>query len=238
MIKILTKARKRKFSLIIITLFIAIGLVFYLFLNLFSIFDVSNYRNFDDFTIDYSQGFGGINVDFRMSYRNEASFGSRLIFQTISSEEIEEIGITKVSYDVYKDELLAFDNELVFSVPVTEGYDIFIITAVALNNNISCIGAIDAEFDVEGIIQYETINFVLNIIMPINPYEIRQSHLINLIWIEFGLGASIAVFIGIILRTIQIWRRESTYTEEEKEKDREYFDYIGDKLEEYKKKSS
>ncbi|MFX0040936.1 MAG: hypothetical protein ACFFCY_16615 [Promethearchaeota archaeon] len=214
------------------------GFVFYLFTNLFVIFDVTRYNTNDNYTIDYAQGYGGVNVDFRMNYRYYNSFNSRLIFHTISSGEVEEIGITRVSYDIYKDMSFMFDNNLVFSTPVTEGYDFYVVGNVQLHDNISCIGFIDAQFNVEGIVHNERFNFTLSIIMPVNPIEINGAYLMNLIWAEYGLGVLLAVLIGLIFRTIQIWRRESSYAEEDKKKDGEFWQYIGEKLEEFKKETS
>ena len=74
--------------------------------------------------------------------------------------------------------------------------------------------------------------------MPVNPLEIRYSHLQNSIWVGFGLGIVQLVLIGLIFRTILTWKREATYSEEEKKKDQEFFSYIGDKVKELKKESS
>lgn len=238
MIKILTKQRKRKLSLILIALFIALGVNLYFFVNLFNIFDVTHYRTNDDFTIDYNQGFGGINVDFRITHDRFAQFDSILIFQTISSEDVEEIGITEVSFDVYRDERLIWYNDLDFTDPVKYDYDSFVIVGIHLHDNISCRGAIKAKFNVEGIVQNETINFILSIIMPVNPLEIRDVYFWNLIWIEYGLGVLLIVLIGFITKIIQTWRREATYTEEEKIRDDEFWEYIDEKLEKFKKDSS
>jgi len=231
----LTKNRKRRLTITLIALSIALGTSFYFFINLFWIYDVSHYRTVNDFTIDYSEGYGGVQVAFRISYRNYAYFNSLLIFETISSQDVEEIGITRVSYDIFRDNQFLRDNILDFPEPIMEGIDSFIISGIGLHDNISCIGYIDAQFNVSGIVQYERIDFILSIIMPVNPLEIRQVHLMNLIWAEYGLGILIVVLLIFFFRIIQIWRREATYTPEEKKKDREFFEYIGDKLEEFKK---
>ena len=173
-----------------------------------------------------------------MSHRIDDSFDSALIFQTISSEDIEEIGITEVSYDIYRDDQRVWYHALNFPEPFTYGIDSFIINDINLHDEISCIGTIDAQFNVEGIVQNETINFIISIIMPVNPLEIRYSHLQNSIWVGFGLGIVQLVLIGLIFRTILTWKREATYSEEAKEKDQEYFNYIGDKVKELKKESS
>ena len=238
MIKILTKKRKRRLSLILIIFIIALGVNLYFFINLFRIFDVTHYRTNDDFTIDYGQEFGGINVDFRMTHSRFVQFDSILIFQTISSGDVEEIGITRVSFDIYRGNQLIWYNDLDFTEPVKYDYDSFILNGIHRHDNISCIGVIDAKFNVEGIVQNETINFLLNIIMPINPLEIRDIYFWNLIWIEYGLGVLLLVFIGLIFKTIQTIRREASYTEEEKKRDEEFWDYIDDKLEQFKKKDS
>ncbi len=232
MVKILTRKRKRKSLLIIIVLCIASGFVLYFLVNLSRFFDVSHYRTINDFTIDYNRGFGGTNLDFQISYRNYASFDSTLIFQTISSEEIEEIGITKVSYDIYRDEELIYYNDLNFPEPFTYRFDSFIINDINIHDNISCIGTINAQFNIGGIVQNETFNFILSIIMPVNPLEIRYSHLQNSLWAGFGLVVAQLVIIGLISRIIMRWKREATYSEEAKKKDQEFFDYIRDKLKE------
>lgn len=213
------------------------GLSLYFFVNLYRIFDVSNYRKDGDYIINYSQGFGGVSVEFRMSHSNLNSFNSRIIFDTISSEDIEVIGIIKVDYDIYRDEQHIYFNELDFTEPILNGHDFFVVVGVDLHDNVSCVGTIDMKFDVEGIMQNETINFLLSIVMPVNPVEIRNTHLMNLIWGEFGLGVVIVVLLGSIIRTIWMWRSDSKYSEEEQKKDREFFDYIGNKLNSQRKES-
>ena len=156
----------------------------------------------------------------------------------MSSENVEEIGITEVSFDVYRNNQRIWDRDLDFTDPVKYDYDSFVINGIHLHDNISCIGAIKAKFNVEGIVQNETINFVLSIIMPVNPLEIRDVYLWRLIWVEYGLGVLLIVLIGFITKIIQTWRREATYTEEEKIRDEEFWEYIDDKLEKFKKDSS
>ncbi len=238
MIKILTKKRKRRLSLVLIALFVALAFNLFFFINLFRIFDVTRYRATDDFTISYNQGFGGIEVDFRMTHSRFAQFDSILIFQTKSSEDIEEIGITEVSYDIYIGNRIIWYQDLDFTEPVKYDYDSFILSGIHKHDNISCIGAINAKFNVEGFVQNETINFVLSIIMPVSPLEIRDIYFFNLIWIEYGLGILLIVLIGFITKIIQTWRREATYTEVEKKRDEEFWEYIDEKLEKFKKDSS
>lgn len=238
MIRILTKKKKRRLSLILIALIIVLGITFYFFINLFNIFDVTNYRTDDDFTIEYNEGYGGINVDFRITHVRFALFDSILIFKTISSNNIEEIGITKVSFEVYRDEELVWFNDLEFTEPIIYDYDSFYINNVHLHDNISCIGEINTEFNVSGIVQYETINFRLNIIMPVNPLDIKDVYFWNLIWIEYGLGVILVVLIGFITKIIQTWRRGAKYIEEEKIRDEEFWEYVDEKLEKFKKDKS
>ncbi|MEE9376846.1 MAG: hypothetical protein V3V33_02285 [Candidatus Lokiarchaeia archaeon] len=225
-------------SLVLIALLVALVFNLFFFINLFRIFDVTRYRTKDDFTISYNQEFGGIEVDFRMTHSRFAQFDSILIFKTISSEDIEEIGITEVSYDIYTDDQLIWYNDLNFNEPVKYDYDSFILNGIHQHDNISCVGAINAKFNVEGIVQNETINFVLSIIMPVNPLEIRDVYFWNLIWIEYGLGVLLIVLIGFITKVIQTWRREATYTEAEKKREEKFWEYIDDKLEKFKKDSS
>ena len=234
----LNKKKKRKLLLTIILSIIASCIVLSLFFILPQSLDVSNYRSTNDFIIEYSEGFSGVNIDFRMSHRIENSFDTLFIFQTISSADIEEIGITEVTYDIFRDEDLIWVHSLDFTDPLTYGYNSFVLQNIGLNNNISCRGTINAQFNVVGIIQEETFDFILNIIMPINPYEIRNTHLLNSIWIYSGLGIGLLVLIGLIYRTANTWRREVKYSDEEIKKDRDYFDYISYKVKESKKNSS
>jgi hypothetical protein len=192
----------------------------------------------NNFTIDYSQGYGGVSVDFRMSYRIYASFNSRLIFHTISSQNIEVIGITKINYDIYRDHQHIWYNDFDFIEPILSGIDSFVLSGINLHNNVSCRGTVDVQFNVSGVVQYEKINFALNIIMPVNPYEIRQVYLMNLIWGEYGLGIVTFILLGLIVRTVQMWRREATYTEEDKKMDENFYNYLVDKLNKQRKESS
>jgi len=237
LIEILPKKRKRYFITVVIVLFIATGFNLYFFINLFNIFDVQNYKTNDNFTVDYGEGYGGVNVNFQISHRYFADFDSLLIFRTISSANIEEIGITGISYDIYSDNTVVWFHDFDYTSPVTYDYDSFVIGGINQYDNISCFGTIKAQFNVEGIIQNETIPFILSIIMPVNPLEIRDIHMMNLIWVEYGLGILLLVLLGSIFKTIQILRREVTYKHDEIKRDKEFWDYIDDKLNQFKKES-
>ncbi len=229
---------KKKLSLKIIILIISTGIVLSLFFILPNYFDVSNYRTTNDFTIEYSEGFSGVNVDFRMSHRIGDSFDTLLIYQTISSADIEQIGIIDMIYDVYRDEDLIYFNDLDFTEPRIYGYNSFIFPNIDQYNNISCSGTIRAQFNVSGIIQEETFNFVVSIIMPVEPIEIRNQYLLNSILIYTGLSFGLLILIGLIYRNITTWKHEIRYTDEEIKKDKEFFDYLSSKAKQGKKNSS
>ncbi|MFX1570966.1 MAG: hypothetical protein ACFFCV_21715 [Promethearchaeota archaeon] len=234
----LDKKKKRKLLLKLLLSIFASGIVLSLFFILPHYLDVSNYRSTNDLIIEHNEGFSGVNIDFRMSHRIGNSFDTLLIYQTISSADIEEIGITDITYDIYRDEDLIWIDDLDFSEPMMYVDRSLILQNIGLYNNITCIGTIKAQFNVEGTSQEETFDFVLSIFMPVNPHEIRSTYLLNSIWIYTGLGFGLLVLIGLIYRTTNEWRREIKYSDEEIKKDRDYFDYISYKVKENKKKST
>ncbi len=231
MIKILTKNKKRQYLLLIIALCLASGFLLYLLIDLSNILNFTNYRTEENYVAGYSPGYGGVNVAFHLDYRRDDTFDSTIYFHTISSQDVEAIGITRVDYDIVRDGNLIFFDEFLFSEPVANLDNFFVVQDVSLHDNISCIGMIDAKFDVEGIVQNETFGFSLSIIVPVNPVEIRNSYLLGFIWAEFGVGAGFVFCVGFTYRIVRIWRIEASFPEEERKKDREFFEYIGNNLE-------
>lgn len=230
-IKISAKRKKNRIIIIII-LIIASGFDLFLIFNLYNIFDVRHYNTKKNYTIDYSQGTGGIWLGFYLSHEVGDQFSGNLVFKTTSSGDVEVVGISSFNFNVYKDEDLSGSGYNTFIEPIEYYNYPLIINAVEKNHNISCRGNVDMKFNVGGVIQNETINFEISIIMPIDPAEIVNLHDISLFWVEILLIISLIVMISYIGKIIISEKRKSRYSKEMKKRDEKFWDYIRKKSEE------
>jgi hypothetical protein len=221
-----------KLWLFLIILLISVGVIFYYVINIFTILGKNQFDTHKDYTIDYSQGSGRIYIDFQIKYDSENSFLSKIVFQTTSTGDVEEIGISYFSFNVFVDVNFRSTEQENFIDPVTTYDYLFSISGIYKNNIILCEGYFDVKFNVNDVVQNETINFNLSIKMPIEPNQIFFESDLPAIWIEMILFISLAVIAIFISKTIKKLRYEIIYPEKHKKRDDEFWDYIRKKAEE------
>lgn len=186
----------------------------------------------EDYTIDYSQGSGGIDIDFQLVHNKSNYFFSHLIYKTTSTGDVEDIGIVHFDFDVEVNEIFRQSQERTFIDPVTYYDHSFSLPNIFKGDLITCIGEVDVKFDVNDIIQNETINFEISIEITIDPSGSSWESELNLIWIEVLLISILIIMIGFIFKIIKIIRYEVTYPVEEKKRDEEFLEFIKKKTKE------
>lgn len=231
-IKISAERNKNRKIIFMMILIIASGIDLFFIFNLYNIFGVGDYETKKNYTIDYSQGTGGIKLGFYLSHNVADQFSGNLVFRTTSSGDVEVVGISTFNFNVYRDEYLSGSGVCNFTEPVEYYNYPLIINAVEKNHNLSCRGDVDVKFDVGGVIQNETIHFEISIIMPIDPIEIRNLYDISLFGVEILLIIILIAMIGYIGKIIISEKRKSRYPEEMKKRDEKFWDYIHNKSEE------
>lgn len=185
-----------------------------------------------DYTIDYSQGSGGIDIDFQLVHNKSNYFFCHLIYKTTSTGDVEEIGIVHFDFDILVNAMFRQSQERTFIDPVTYYDHSFSLPNIFKGDLITCIGEVDVKFDVNDIIQNETINFEISIEITIDPSGSSWESELNLIWIEVLLISILIIMIGFIFKIIKIIRYEVTYPVEEKKRDEEFLEFIKKKTKE------
>jgi hypothetical protein len=214
-------------------LFILSGVVLYYIFNIFTILDIRDFGTHDSYTINYSQGSGRLNLNFKISHDKENDFTAEVIFQTTSTGNVEDIGITSFNFDIEVNEYHKTNEYDTFIDPLTYHQNSFYIYGIHKDNLVDCIGDVDVTFNDDGVLQYETISFKLSIYMPIDPNQGFFQRDLSGIAIEVALFISLVTIIGGITKIIKKLKFQAVYPEKEKKRDNDFWNFIEKKAEEH-----
>ncbi len=194
-------------------------------------------REFDShrsYTVNYSQGSGYLNVDFKITHDREYDFQAELILRTTTTGNVEEIGITNYQFEVNVDEEFRLTRQESYVNPLISHRETFLIAGIYRDSLTICEGDVDVQFNVNEVVQNETINFEIAIRMPIDPALRFFEHDVLGVWIEVILFIVLGVLIISISKVIKKVRYEVVYPEKEKKRDNEFWNFIEKKAEKQK----
>lgn len=228
--------RSRKIKRLFITLFlllVSLGGTITLLTFAWSRYGISEFETQKSYDINYIQGTGSVNLKFQLQHDMAYTLHSWLILQTTSTGGVENVGISYIRVNIYLDDQVKASDQKSFNEPVK-----FYHVSLGIDNvfkdetNVSCRGRVDVKFNVDNIIQNETILFEMSIVIPIDPAKTFYEQDLPIIWIIFLLLLAVITIMGFIFRTIRLIRFEYGYTEEERKRDEEFFGYISKKKKE------
>ncbi|MFX0082487.1 MAG: hypothetical protein ACFE94_12125 [Candidatus Hodarchaeota archaeon] len=178
--------------------------------------------------VNYSEGSGGLRVNLRIDYQEEERYSGTLTLHTTSNGDVENIGISYIYYYIYVNSMTSKFNERNLNPPITSfstNYTFYFDG----DDNITVVGNAIAKFNVQGIVQNETINFDVSYFVPLSPSEISYQTEYPLIWLEVLDIVCMIVLIYAIVKIVKSIKHDLLYTEEEKKKDEAFFKYIKEK---------
>ncbi len=221
-------------SLLLLILVILVGVVIYQIVNVFIFYNTSEFGTHRGYTINYSQGSGRLRVDFILSHDKEDDFYGDILLRATSTGDVEEIGVTYFTCDVFVDELYRFTRTGIIIDPLTTYQSTFYVLGIGKGTLTTCEGRVDVSFNVNNIIQNETINFEIAIIMPVDLAQRFFEHNLTGVGIEVALIIALVAIFALISMTIKRLRYEVVYPEKEKKRDEKFWKYIREKAEEQK----
>jgi len=217
-------------------LIIASGVSIFLILNLFEIFGTIDltFKTSENYTVNYPQGSGNLHVDWKLTHEREDNYISELTYITTATGDVEEIGMTYYELNVEVNYYFRRVERLNLSQPSTNYHHSFDLKYLLKDDVVDCRGYIDVQFNVNDVIQEETISFDLSVTIPTDTgarlYEIE----LTLIWVEVILIVGLGVMIIYIARTIKMIQRDRMLTEDDRRRDDEFFEFIKEKSEDQK----
>lgn len=221
----------KKLYLLLSLLLIISGTSIFFILNLFEIFGSRDLtlKTSDNYSVDYPQGSGNLEIDIKLTYERDHNFLSENNYITTASGDVEEIGITYYELYVYVNEGIRKIMHLNLIEPSTNYYHSFGVSFLYKNDVVAYRGYIDLQFNVNDVIQNETISFDLSMTIPLDTGTILYDIYLTLIWIEAFLVVGLGVTIFYVVRTIKMIRRERILTEDERRRDEDFFEFIKEK---------
>jgi len=206
-----------------------------LLFNIIDLLGIGDFNLEDDYIFTYSEGSGRLGIILSVDYQEGSSPGGitrrfigTLTLYTTSDENVQNIGISYVYYFILINNGASKFNERDLNPPITS-YSIDYTFYLDKGDNITCEGVAIAKFNVQGIIQNETVNYDISILVPMSPSEITYQLGYPIIWLEVLDIAFIIALIYAIVRFGKSIKHDLKYTEEMRKKDEKFFRYIKEK---------
>jgi hypothetical protein len=208
--------------------------LFYLIFNFPNIFDfsLSQFTARKDYSVDYSQGSGNINLRFFFTHLRDDGYSGQLHFKTSCSGVVEDFGIAHFNFSVYRDEIFQESHQKILNGSTIYYSYHFYLYEIYEDHDIRCEGNVNAQFNIEGAIQSETISFEINVRVPKNILKRRYDLTLALPWVLFFFIVSEVTVIGFIINISAKLKRAHRYSEEDKKRDKAFRDFFNKKHEE------
>lgn len=224
------KVKKSKISAFIFVLILFIGLIA-IAPPLFNIklLNGIGYYNFEGTNVlDYPEGSVGIKTEVNIVHWHGDICNGIVSFHTISSGNITVHGITHIEYSIKANNAFyAIVDENVN--PVAKTWNKNFRISLFKDFNVSCTGSGELNFSIDSLEQTDVINFEISFIAPINVRDIFYVYDLPLMWIYMFYIVLLFVVLSFVIKTYKSVKFDYLYTDEMREVDEEYFNYISQK---------
>jgi len=220
--KIVTqKSRNYLFVSSIALTFLVLALATPIVFNFEEFFSVGYYRTDEDYRIEYSDGYGEVNMDLQLELSRQYSYSFYISCYFSSSEDVEIVGMTHLNYTVS-----AGGSVVLFRVedwdPPTEQFTRASRALLKHNEAIIWSGSAEVQFISNSSVQNETVNFNLRITIPLSYQDYSDLDLISYV-ISFSWFFAFLVVPLLLKFIIKPGHRLDPETEK---KHKKYFDYF------------
>ena len=179
----------------------------------------------DNFVNVYPEGTGGINVRLSINHQEGHQYHGIGTISTISSGNIEGIGIRNLTYSIHvNNHLRTFGNEN--WDPSVNSYKIELTTSLYKDDNVTLKGSAHISFEISGIPQTDTINYTVSDLILFSATEISNNWNVLLVWVEIFYIIFIIILGFAAYRIYKRIRSNLWYTEEMRKKDEEFFEVL------------
>lgn len=166
------RLRKYLFVLSVILSILFLVLVAPIALNVVEAFSFRYAESIEHYRTDYSDGYGELIIEFNIDNYNEERYYWTISCHFTSSGAVEIVGIKQLNYTVDIEGILINENTYDWDPP-HEQFLLEPTTLVRLTKNdiISLTGIVEVQYISNSIIQNETHNYVLRILVPMGSQD-------------------------------------------------------------------
>jgi len=184
----ITKQRLRNYLFIfsiVLTLFL-LALATPAVFNFDDYFSIGYFRTDKDYRIDYSDGYGQVNMDFQLEHSREDRYSYYLSCYFSTGEDVEIVGITGFNFTISVIGSIVSSRVINFDPPI-EQYTRASTVLVKKTEPIIWSGSAEVKFISNSIVQNETIEFLLGITIPMGDQDYYNldltSYTVFFLWI-------------------------------------------------------
>ena len=187
------------------------------------------YYNFEGTNVlDYPEGSVGIKVEVNIVHSQGDLCNGFVSIHTISSGNITVHGITHIEYSIKANN--AFYSIVDESVnPVAKTWNNNFRISLLKDQNVSCAGSGEVNFSIDSLEQTDVINFDISYIQPMDVRDIFYMWDLPLMWIYMFYVVILFVVLSFIIKIYKSLKFDYLYTDEMRNMDEEYFNYISQK---------
>lgn len=207
------------------------GVMIYLTIYLNNIISNREFSNEETYIDSHPQGDVGLNVYFVIgpgSYPGSSCYGN-IYFTSFAEGTLDINGIYFVKLNIYRESYhLSYDTINLEYFPksyVSYNY----VGEVYKGDNITVIGIAKVSYTINNIDYNKSFNYQVSIISPVDITQSTFRDKLPLIWIVFIVILSLIILIGSSVKVVSMIRTEIRYSNEERERDKKFWDYIKQK---------
>ena len=218
--------------LIVISLIIFCIILIPVIHNIVDILGLGRYNLYQDFDHSFTQGTGGVNVNFYLELTQDDRYIAKVNFNTISTGSIEPVGILHLEYSIYKNEDAEFYVNQTLGTPENSIGKIHYNLKCEKFDVITCTGDANIRFLENSIEKEVSIDYVLSAVITFTSVEISNNWFIISMWLillDCGIMGYLVIVLAKTIRRIQF---EKWYTEDHKKTDEAFFKKIRKRIEE------
>ncbi len=191
--------------------------------NFDEVFGIGHVRTAKEYTADYSDGYGELNMDMSLDNTQPDRYSYRLTAHLSTGGAVEIVGITFLNYTVIaKGSLIA--TNIVYWSPPREQFSYGSSVLLKKDERITWSGSAEVKFISNSIVQNETFDFTLEIIIPMSSQDLYNMDLIEYVILFIWLMAFPVV--PIILNFTIKPQFNVPLDEETKKKQKKYYDFF------------
>jgi hypothetical protein len=186
-------------------------------------------RDLKKYKTDYSDGYGELNMDLQVEGYSQCveicqlRYWYRLKSYFTSGGDVEVIGMKTLNFTIDITGLIIRSDEFVWDPP-HENYSTYSVVAFTKHDVISWAGIVEVQYISNGIIQNETLNFDLKIVIPMDEEDLYNLNILgNLVFFSWLLAFPI---VPIFLKYLIKPRFMVPSDDESSKKERKYFEFF------------
>jgi len=205
------------------------------FNNFREVIGIGHYNANVNFNHSFSEGTGGLNVEFDLVLASNYKYTANLDFNVISTGSVGTIGITSIEYDIYRFFIsqTLISRDFSYDPPRNSLHTNHFNLILERDNEIYLSGEAFVKFLVEGVEQEVSIEFEIMILITLSSGDVSYVWNLAEVWLVVIDGIIITVLVIVLARTIRHIKFDKWYTEEHKKEDEEFFEkmreYVRDK---------